>query len=806
MSQVTLGDIYAAAERHFDAAEQARAEITRTGLTAHELHRLVTAAARSLGDHAPHAVEAAAGTEVSAWQRAAAQLQEALRQAAEQIGQARENPGEPGEPQPDRCTRHLAHAADALLAGLDLLRSHTAVGPGGIHTSLSEWALLMTSQPVISAMTREMSRWSYRAGTMAHWLASDSGQASNAAHAALARAGTLLCAADGIIAPAMIGDPGSASDRDLLLGIPHASPPERRPPRDPETPAQLHTGITTSAARLRSEAFALPADATTSAAVSGPAWQRAARAGAIVSDIASLTLHGLAMRATRLTGYLADPHRLAAAAIALADARNAWEQAAGVWKIMTTDTQSPVNSVTVEASDLVIRMGRLAFDNPQWTPARRHRAPSLAPEVLAPDPGSLTVVLDSAHQAVDALARMADSDLLTIGAVSAAGRLYMPRNVLRGTLGPAHGHVTAPSDRVLLLQDLYRVIVRSTSRAAQELGAMVIDAAAPSRVIALARATELGSAPTPHTDPSLTLDSLQPRIRAFGKPLNWQVTRLDEIDADAVVRAYRDNHRTLRECATQFATSERLITIILRDNDIPIHRTQPTPPPAEANQARPPAASPAPEPDAPARRLRCGPVERHLLALNVTDPGLLLRAAALDRASRELLAEGAASVATQHYPASRHEPQRGYANRAPLVAASDAPPSSGAAIKQQADPLEQELIGSRSASQTNARKRSPARRRALRTVRRERRMPIRFTAQGTTALDVHLLAVLIRPGSPMPPSGLATYRHNGGPVAQWACSGVASRQISASRRMASATSATTMATELTSRSSPSTAS
>lgn len=726
MSQVTLGDIYAAAERNFDAAEQARAEFARTGLAAHELHRLVTAAARSLGDHAPHAVEAAAGTEVSAWQRAAAQLQEALRQAAEQIGQARENPGEPGEPQPDRCTRHLAHTADALLAGLDLLRSHTDVGYGGIRTGRSEWAPLMTSQPVISALTREMSRWSYRAGTLAHWLASDSGQASDAAHAALSRAGTLLCAADGIVASAMVGDLGSASDRDLLLGIPHASPPERRPPRDPETPAQLHTGITTSAARLRSAAFALPADAATSAAVSGPAWQRAARAGAIVSDIASLVLHGLAMRATRLAGCPADPHRLAAAAIALADARNAWEQAAGLWKIMTTDTQSPVNAVTVEASDLVIRMGRLAFDNPKWTPAIKHRAPPVAPEVLAPDPGALTTVLDAAHQAVDALARMADTDLAAIGAVSAVGRLYMPRNVLRGTPGPAHGHVTAPSQRVLLLRDLYRVVVGSTSRAAEELGAMVIDAAAPSRAIALARAAGLASAPARHTEPGLTLESLRPRIRAFGKPLDWRVTRLDEIDADAVVRAYRDNHRTLRECATQFATSERLITIILRDNAIPIHRSQPTPPPAEANQARPPAASPAPEPDAPARRLRCGPVERHMLALNVTDPGLLLRAAALDRASRELLSEGAASVSEQNPPASRLEPDRRRADRASLIAASDAPPSPRAAMRQPAGSPEREPTGSRSAAEPSARKRAPARRRALRTVRCERRMPIRF--------------------------------------------------------------------------------
>ena len=714
MMQVTFGDLLDAAERHFDAAEQALGEIIRGEQAVRALNRLVLAAARIIDEHAPDPVEAAGGAAVTAWQHAAADLREAMLQAAEHIARADESLDGSARQRPDRCTRHLAHAAQALIGAQDLLRSHTTPGLGGVSADRSEWALLLTSRPLSSALTREMARWSCRAGALAHWLASGSGQVHGEAQDALAEAGTLLSAANDIIAPAVTADPGSALDRELLMGVPHASPPGRRVPRDPETPAELHAGIAISAARLRSAAFAMPADAATSAEISGPAWGRAATAAAIVSDIASLLLRTLAMRATRLTACPVEPRQLAAAAIGLADARNAWEQAAGLWQIMTTDTQSEISALTVETGDLAIRMGRLAFANPQWTPAKRHRAAPLLPEALAPDAGDLIAVLGAVHQAADALATMASSDLKAISAVWRARRLYMPQAILSGRRGPGSGYVTAPDDRVQLMQDLYRVIAATSRDAAQALGALVVESAVPSRAIALARTTGLTFSPQSPTGPKPTLETLRPRLRAFGKPRDWQVTRLDEIDADAVIRAYRDKHVGLRECAARFATSERLIAIILRDNDIPIRHDQPAPRPAEANQPRPPAASPAPQPDAPAKRQRCGPVERHMLALNVTDPGLLLRAAALDRASRELLAEGAASVSREDHPASKHEPERRRTARAPLVAASDTPPSPRAAVKQPADSLERVRTGSQGTQEINVEKRSPARRRALR--------------------------------------------------------------------------------------------
>jgi hypothetical protein len=327
-SQLTLGEVLQAAERRFEAAEKARGEISHVGLAAGELHRLVAAAARNLDAHAPHAAGTASGSEPGAWQNAAAHLQEALRQAAGQIGTASEHLGEPAHGRPDRCTRHLALAADALLAGRDLLRSRTAADPRGVLAGRSDWAPVLPARPVAGALTREMARWSCRAGAMAQWL-SASGTVHGAAQAALARAGELLWIAEDIIRPAMTADPGAATDRELLMGIPPAAPPDRDVPDRPETAAGLCAGIAVSAERLRSAAFAMPAGAAASAQVSGPAWQRTAMAAAIASDIADSALRALAVRASCLSSCPVDRHRLTAAASASAGARDAWVQAAG---------------------------------------------------------------------------------------------------------------------------------------------------------------------------------------------------------------------------------------------------------------------------------------------------------------------------------------------------------------------------------------------------------------------------------------------------------------------------------------------
>ena len=631
MSQVTFGDVVQVAERHLDVVEESLGEVTHADAAIRELYRLVLVLARGLDGRGPLAIEAVTGTGFGTWQLAAAHLQEALRRAAQGIGAASDHLGEPGSRTPGRCAGHLAHAADALTAGRDVLWSHVALDPAGVSVDRSDWALVAFSPSVTGALVRETAKWSSRAGGIARRLAPVSSQAQSA----LADAAELLCSAHEITRSELATEPGLATDRDLLMGLPTATPPERRPPGEPETDAELCSGITASATRLRSAAFALPATAATSLSVSAPSWRRTAFAAAIIADISSLTLHALAMRASRLPDCPVDPGRLAMAAVTQAGARNAWEQAAGMWRILQTDTQSQVSAATVETGDLVIRLGRLAFGNPRWTPAAQHRTPPLAPEVLAPGTPELITVLDAIHQATDAMARMAAADLLAIGALRDASRLYMPQVVVWATRRAARDYAAAPADRIVLMQDVYRVITGTTRAAAQALGGLVLDAGAPSRPLALARIIALaqGDSLQPPVDPELTVDKLRPRLRTFSKRLGLRVTRKDELDADQVIRAYRDDRLSVTDCALRFSTTTSLISTILDDHNITVRDDSPT------SQDQPPART------RDTGQLRWwGPVERRLLTLKITDPGMLLRASALDRASRELIAQAEASV------------------------------------------------------------------------------------------------------------------------------------------------------------------
>jgi hypothetical protein len=166
---------------------------------------------------------------------------------------------------------------------------------------------------------------------------------------------------------------------------------------------------------------------------------------------------------------------------------------------------------------------------------------------------------------------------------------------------------------------------------------------------------------------------LRPRLRIFGKRQGWQVIRLDELDADDVARAYQEDQLTVSECAHRFATAEDLISLILDQKHIPVRDHH------SAEDQQSPRPQPAPAAPLPVGERRWwGPIERQLQARHVTDLGLLLRAAALDRAGRELLAQvlpaerqSPAQLAAQDMPAEPgDEPNRGRTRPATPVAQS----------------------------------------------------------------------------------------------------------------------------------------
>ena len=67
--------------------------------------------------------------------------------------------------------------------------------------------------------------------------------------------------------------------------------------------------------------------------------------------------------------------------------RTAWQQVDLMWNTIITERRLLATPAMSEASDLLLRMGRLVWDNPQWTPARAGRGPRRDPAALAPGTG-----------------------------------------------------------------------------------------------------------------------------------------------------------------------------------------------------------------------------------------------------------------------------------------------------------------------------------------------------------------------------------------------------------------------------------
>ena len=186
--------------------------------------------------------------------------------------------------------------------------------------------------------------------------------------------------------------------------------------------------------------------------------------------------------------------------------------------------------------------------------------------------------------------------------------------------------VVAPPARTELLIQAYQTAVQHTSQAAGTIGELVLIHDAPSKVLALARkalAIDGAYAPDPAA-PDVTT-----RLPWLQRPKYTRAVPASLLDSPAVVRAYRDEKLTLRECAIRFTTSAQTIRTILQASDVPIR------PPG----SRRPADPPGPQSTAAQQP---GPVELDMRTQDIHDPAVLSKARELDQAiARARLADAA---------------------------------------------------------------------------------------------------------------------------------------------------------------------
>jgi hypothetical protein len=606
MSGAVFGDFLAAGREHLEATVAAREnEVTWPSAIAQELSRLVAVMSRYCGDLAPYdQVEASGRDDLHPWERAAIDAGAALRIVAGCLRRAAVEPvGDLVSGTAPHRARHLEAAATELAAGRDLLHTHLATDPDGLTLERSEWAYAVTSVPVTRALANEVGQWSLRLAPFTAWLASSAvayarpdgpGQTLPVSvRTEFATASQWLQAAGAAVHLALYVDPVRPADAELLCAIPAAIVPQRqRPSSAGESVAELCDGITISASRLRGAMRDSKDRARWSPSVTSGEWQWMAQAAAVTSHLSELALQALATRAGHLPGPPVSETQLRDAADSMVGMRAAWHQVDRLWDVMITESRMLPTQAMTDASDLVLRMGRLVWDDPHWTPAHSRRAPLRNPAALAPETDAVTTVIAAVHQSVDALARVAKADMDAVEAAGQAGRLYVPTRSLPEDYDVPRPFATAPVSRCQVLNEAYRVALDASVQAARALDELSVTAGTPSKMLALARAAASAQSRRPGSQP-----------RPDGIPGGPQPA------------------------------------------DIPFTHSR-------ASTGRP------------------GPVEQAIRERHISDPVMLLRAAAIDNAARQLIAQAQDATPVSSSPDTPTSRRRAAGSAAQLAAQS----------------------------------------------------------------------------------------------------------------------------------------
>jgi len=234
----------------------------------------------------------------------------------------------------------------------------------------------------------------------------------------------------------------------------------------------------------------------------------------------------------------------------------------------------------------LLRTGRLAYENPHWTPACADARQPREPADLAATVGDIRVVLAAVHHAIDAIGYVATCDIEAVCDAASGRRLYLPTRLLPENYDIPCLYAPVPPTLAADLLRCYDTAASVSLRAAIILDDLAVAIDAPSSMLAAART------PAP------------PASRS---------------------NAASNNNA---------------------------HQRAPT-----ARLAR--SAQPGP-----------GNIEQSLRSVQITEPGMLLRAAAIDAAARDLVATANAS---SHHRESLNYRQPRAARRAARTAASDLP-------------------------------------------------------------------------------------------------------------------------------------
>jgi hypothetical protein len=448
---------------------------------------------RYLADIAPYGMaEAITSPALDAWSQAVVDAREALRLAEATLRPPDDlDQGVAGSGAADPLVRWLGEAAGLLAAGRDLLRSHFGTDTQDEWTKRSDWAAVVNSVPVTRALVAAVAGWSQQLScAMARLSVAAAGDRSIplSAHQGLASASHLLVTASAMLWAGQRSDPASAADGELLAAVPVNVLDLRDPQWEAETDAELAAGVAASAARLRQIAWVSADWSAWSPAMTADSWQWTATAAAVVCHISEFMLQ--AQIHHRRSGDRAPGIRgqLRSAAEAAGQACSRWRAAASAWREIMTDTKGLTAPTVPDAGDMTVRLGRLAFGDPAWTPSLGPQAPVHNLTDRSADGVRFVVAVEAMHHAADALARIGAADLHAVRTAIRASRLYVPTRTLPEEYDVPYKFGHAAPAQAAAVVDAYQAAFEGAVHMVEDLDALAVTLHSPSRILAAVRA------------------------------------------------------------------------------------------------------------------------------------------------------------------------------------------------------------------------------------------------------------------------------------------------------------------------------
>ncbi|MFC0037202.1 hypothetical protein [Actinomadura rayongensis] len=308
------------------------------------------------------------------------------RHAADLLRRAQATPvqPEPTHAHVSALAQSLRAAAVALGCGLDLLEAHFRRADGSATTT----APVIVAPDTTRSLLHLLSHHTETAGRIAlhnEVLADKTGR-----HL--------------VDAAAIMRERGRARENGLLvIQMPALRPPERARPADGESFTSKLDGVNTSIQRLNALDPTAPMTS----------WAYIARATAITCQINGLLVRTLAWRAREL-GNEPACQGLVRTSRSMKSLTSWWKHVSRTWSQKAAGYRFSHEGPVTDASDLLLRVGRLTFDDPAWTPGPKSTLHRVLPADLAPGPAEFEHVALTAMRVIESSGSLAQAHQVAI--------------------------------------------------------------------------------------------------------------------------------------------------------------------------------------------------------------------------------------------------------------------------------------------------------------------------------------------------------------------------------------------------------